>query len=339
MGPEALAQVLRPLELLVPADRASSLLAGLAEGDDAAVYRLNDGQALVFTVDFFTPVVDDPYDFGAIAAANALSDVYATGGQPVLALNLAAFPPDLPMAVIQEIIRGGAEKAAEAGCAVGGGHTITDIEPKYGLAVVGLAHPDQVLLKSGAVPGDVLVLTKPLGTGAITTAAKNGDCPPEVLAGAVASMKQLNRDALDVVRAHGVRACTDVTGFAFPGHALELAEKSTVGLRIYADSLPYLSGAAALAAAGNLPGGAKRNRLFYEPKLAFDPGLGEDFRALYFVPETSGGLLAAIPAGQARSCLAALLAAGMDAALVGDVVEKIDGPAMYVAKGTRPADS
>ena len=339
MGPEALAQVLRPLELLVPVDRTSSLLAGLAEGDDAAVYRLNDGQALVFTVDFFTPVVDDPYDFGAIAAANALSDVYATGGQPVLALNLAAFPTDLPMTVIQEIIRGGAEKAAEAGCAVGGGHTITDIEPKYGLAVVGLAHPDQVLLKSGALPGDVLVLTKPLGTGAITTAAKNGVCPCDVLEGAVASMKRLNRDALAVIRAHGVRACTDVTGFAFPGHALELADKGGVGLRIHADSLPYLSGAAALAAAGQLPGGAKRNRKYYEPKLAFDPDLGEDFRALFFVPETSGGLLAAIPPEQAQACLVALLSAGMDAALVGDVVEKIDGPAMYVAKGKGPAGS
>lgn len=339
MGPEALAQVLRPLAMLVPADRAPSLLAGLAEGDDAAVYRLNDGQVLVFTVDFFTPVVDDPYDFGAIAAANALSDVYATGGQPVLALNLAAFPPDLPMEVIQEIIRGGAEKAAEAGCAVGGGHTVTDIEPKFGMAVVGLARPDQVLLKSGALPGDVLVLTKPLGTGAITTAAKEGVCPPEVLAGAVASMKRLNRDALEVVRSHGARACTDVTGFSFAGHALELADKGSVGLRIYADSLPYLPGAADLAGAGQLPGGAKRNRSFYGPKIGFDPNLDEAFRALYFVPETSGGLLAAIPPEQARACLAALLDAGMDAAIVGDVVGKSDGPAMYVASGTRPVGS
>lgn len=332
MGPEALAQVLRPLAMLVPVDRASSLLAGLGEGDDAAVYRLNDDQCLVFSVDFFTPVVDDPYDFGAIAAANALSDVYATGGKPVLALNLAAFPKDLPMAVIQEIIRGGAEKAAEAGCAVGGGHTIMDIEPKFGLAVVGLAHPDQILLKSGALPADVLVLTKPLGTGAITTAAKNGVCPPEVLAGAVTSMKRLNRDALDVLRVHGVRACTDVTGFAFPGHALELADKGGVGLQIYEDSLPYLSGAMQLSREGQLPGGAKHNRSFYEPKIGFAPDLSEDFRALFFVPETSGGLLAAIPPEQAQACLTALLAAGMDAAIVGEVVEKGDGPAMYVAK-------
>lgn len=334
MGPEALAQVLRPLEMLVPVKSASSLLAGLAEGDDAAVYKLNSSQALVFTVDFFTPVVDDPYDFGAIAAANALSDVYATGGQPLLALNLAAFPTDLPMAVIQEIIRGGAEKAAEAGCAVGGGHTVTDKEPKFGLAVVGVAHPDQVLLKSGAVAGDLLVLTKPLGTGAITTAAKNGDCPHEFLSMAISSMKRLNRDALEVIRGFGVRACTDVTGFAFPGHALELAEKSKVNLRIYADKLPYLPGAVVLAAAGQLPGGAKRNRSYYEPRITFASELSEQFRALYFVPETSGGLLAAIPPDQAKACLSTLLAAGVEAAIVGRVLEKDEGPAMQVVTGT-----
>lgn len=203
--------------------------------------------------------------------------------------------------------------------------------------MVGLAHPDQVLLKSGAVPGDVLVLTKPLGTGAITTAAKNGVCPDGVLAGAVASMKRLNREALAVVRAHGVRACTDVTGFAFPGHALELADKGGVGLRIHADSLPYLSGAKELAAAGQLPGGSRRNRSFYEPRIAFAPGLDLDFRALFFVPETSGGLLGAIPAENAEACLAALQVAGIDSAIVGEVVERTNGPAMYVVKETRPA--
>jgi selenide,water dikinase len=170
MGPQALAQVLRPLAGMVPPERADDLIAGLEEGDDAAVYRLNDDTALVFTVDFFTPVVDDPYDFGAIAAANALSDVYATGGEPLIALNIAAFPADLPPRVIAEIVRGGAEKAAEAGCAVAGGHTIQDDEPKFGMAVVGLAKPDRLFLKTGARPGDALVLTKPLGTGIISTA-------------------------------------------------------------------------------------------------------------------------------------------------------------------------
>lgn len=330
MGPEALAQVLRPLAGLVPPERAASLIAGLDEGDDAAVYRIDDGKCLIFTADFFTPVVDDPYDFGAIAAANALSDVYATGGDPVVALNIAAFPPDLPAEAMAEIVRGGAEKAAEAGCAVVGGHTIMDSEPKFGMAVIGFAHPDQVLLKSGARPGDALVLTKALGTGAITTAAKEEACPPDVLAGAVASMKRLNRDALRVLVRHGVRACTDVTGFSFAGHALELADKGGVGLRVFAKALPYLDGAAGLAAAGHLPGGAIRNRRFYTPRIEFDAGLNEAFRGLFFIPETSGGLLAAIPCEQAETCLAELRSAGLVAAIAGIVTQRGPGPAMLV---------
>jgi selenide,water dikinase len=330
MGPEVLAQVLRPLSALVPPERAEHLIAGLDEGDDAAVYRIDDQKCLVFTTDFFTPVVDDPYDYGAIAAANALSDVYATGGDPLIALNLAAFPPDLPTEAMVEIVRGGAEKAAEAGCAVVGGHTIIDSEPKFGMAVIGFAHPDRVLLKSGAQPGDVLVLSKALGTGAITTAAKEGTCPADVLAGAVASMKRLNRDALRAMAAHGVRACTDVTGFSFAGHALELAGKSAAGLLVFAKALPYLDGAAVLAAAGNLPGGAIRNRRFYSVDIEFDSGLDEAFRSLYFIPETSGGLLAAIPAGEAEACLADLRSVGHLAAIVGSFVERRAGPAMRV---------
>jgi selenide,water dikinase len=337
MGPEALAQVLRPLANFLPADRASSLLAGMAEGDDAAVYRLNDGQCLIFTVDFFTPVVDDPYDFGAIAAANAMSDVYATGGEPILALNLAAFPPDLSPAVMEAIFKGGAEKAYEANCALAGGHTITDREPKYGMAVIGLARPEDLLLKSGARPGDALVLTKRLGTGALTTAAKNDACPAGMLEPAIASMKRLNRDALHSLRRHGARACTDVTGFAFAGHALELADKGRVALRIYAGSLPYFDGAYDMVAKGQLPGGALRNRAFYEPKLRFEDGMDGTFKALFFMPETSGGLLAAIPAEEAQACLRDMRERGLDAALVGDVIEDLGGPAMYVAGGKRPA--
>ncbi|OHD25525.1 MAG: selenide, water dikinase SelD [Spirochaetes bacterium GWB1_59_5] len=330
MGPEALAQVLQPLAGLVPKERAAFLIAGLDEGDDAAVYRLDDEKCLIFTTDFFTPIVDDPYDFGAIAAANALSDVYATGGEPVIALNIAAFPAELPVEVIAEIVRGGAEKASEAGCAVVGGHTIMDKEPKFGMAVIGFAHPDRVLLKSGARAGDILILTKALGTGAITTAAKAGACPPEALVGAVDSMKRLNRDALRVLAGHHARACTDVTGFSFAGHALELADKSGVGLRIFAKALPYLDSAAALAAAGYLPGGAKRNRQFYASHIDFDAGLDEAFRALFFVPETSGGLLAAIPGEEAETCLAALLSAGLSAAIVGIVTERGQGSTMVV---------
>jgi selenide,water dikinase len=330
MGPEALAQVLRPLSGLVPPERAAHLIAGLDEGDDAAVYRIDEQKCLIFTADFFTPIVDDPYDFGAIAAANALSDVYATGGDPVIALNLAAFPPDLPTELMVEIVRGGAEKAAEAGCAVVGGHTIMDSEPKFGMAVIGFAHPDRVLLKSGAKPGDILVLSKALGTGAITTAAKDEACPADVLSGAVASMKRLNRDALRAMVAHGVRACTDVTGFSFAGHALELAGKSAAGLLVYARALPYLDGAADLAAAGSLPGGAIRNRRFYTADIGFDSGLDEAFRGLFFIPETSGGLLAAIPAGEAEACLADLRSSGHLAAIVGSFVDGRAGPTMRV---------
>ncbi len=330
MGPEALAQVLRPLHGLVPEARASSLLAGLEVGDDAAVYRLDGERCLIFTADFFTPVVDDPYDYGAIAAANALSDVYATGGEPALALNLAAFPPDLPAEAVAEIVRGGAEKAAEAGCAVVGGHTIMDPEPKYGMAVIGFARPDRVLLKAGACPGDALVLTKALGTGAVTTAAKNEACPADVLAAAVTSMKRLNRDALRAVAAHGARACTDVTGFSLPGHALELAGKGGVGLRLYARALRYLPGAASLASAGHLPGGAVRNRRFYAASVLFEPGLDEAFRGLFFVPETSGGLLAAVPGEEAEACLADLRATGHEAVIAGVVTEREDGPALRV---------
>jgi len=330
MGPEALAQVLRPLAGLVPPERAASLIAGLDAGDDAAVYRIDEQKCLIFTADFFTPVVDDPYDFGAIAAANALSDIYATGGDPIMALNLAAFPPDLPVDAMTGIVRGGAEKAAEAGCAVVGGHTIMDSEPKFGMAVIGFAHPDRVLLKSGAKPGDVLVLSKALGTGAVTTAAKDEACPADILAEAVDSMKRLNRDALRAMVAHGVRACTDITGFSFAGHALEIAEKSRVGLTVFARALRYLNGAAALAAAGNIPGGGIRNRRFYSASIEFESGLNEAFRGLYFIPETSGGLLAAIPAGKADACLAELLASGHLAAIVGSVDDRKAGPVMRV---------
>jgi len=330
MGPETLAQVLRPLAGLVPPERSASLLAGLEEGDDAAVYRVDDGKCIIFTADFFTPIVDDPYDFGAIAAANALSDIYATGGEPILALNLAAFPPDLPAAAMADIVRGGAEKAAEAGCAVVGGHTIMDSEPKFGMAVIGFAHPDRVLLKSGARPGDALILTKALGTGAITTAAKEEACPADILALAVESMKRLNRDALRVLVRHGVRACTDVTGFSFAGHALEPAEKGGVGLQCFARALPYLDGAATLAAAGHLPGGAIRNRAFYSAQLVFESGLDEAFRGLYFIPETSGGLLAAVPGDQADACLAGLRVAGLVAAIAGIVTERGTELAMSV---------
>lgn len=316
MGPEALAQVLRPLTAFVPPERRADLIVGLAEGDDAAVLRLDAEKALVFTVDFFTPVVDDPYDFGAVAAANALSDVYATGGEPLMALNLAAFPPDLDPEVIGAIVRGGAEKAAEAGCAVAGGHTIQDAEPKFGLAVIGLAHPDRLFLKTGVRPGDTLVLTKPLGTGVITTWAKEGGVDPSALAGAVESMKRLNRDAARVFARFGVRGCTDVTGFSLAGHGMELAEKSGVRLEIDSDALPFLPGAREAVEGGFVPGGAVRNRSYYEGKVAFAGAVDSVVRTLCFAPETSGGLLAAVP-GKAEECVRELRALGVPAAIIG----------------------
>jgi selenide, water dikinase len=317
MGPEALAQVLRPLAELFPAGSRPELLVGLEAGDDAAVYRLDDSRALVFTADFFTPVVDDPREFGAVAAANSLSDVYAMGGEPALALNIASFPSSLPAAVIEDIFRGGAEKAREAGCAVVGGHTITSKEPAYGMAVIGFVDPGKMFLKTGVRAGDTILLTKPIGVGVITTALKNGKASATAIAAALDSMKRLNRDAARIFAAHGVRGCTDVTGFSLLGHGLELASKSSVGLRLRSAAVPLVEGAAEAARAGMFPGGTGRNTDAFEKSVRFAAGVTESLRALFFSPETSGGLLAAVPPDRAETCLAALRAAGMDAAAIG----------------------
>ena len=318
MGPEALAQVLRPLAEIFPAASRPEILVGLAAGDDAAVYRLDDSRALVFTADFFTPVVDDPREFGAVAAANSLSDVYAMGGEPVLALNIACFPASLPVDIIEEIFRGGAEKAREAGCTVVGGHTIISPEPTYGLAVIGFVDPKRLLLKTGVRPGDALLLTKPIGVGVITTALKKGTASSASVAAALASMKTLNRDASRILCAHDVRGCTDVTGFSLLGHGLELATKSAVGLRIASAAVPLVAGTGEAAESGAFPGGAKRNRAAFEGSVRFAAGVSELTRAIFFSPETSGGLLAAVPAARAEACLSALRAAGVDAARIGD---------------------
>src|SRR5262245_6680460 len=258
MGPAALAQVLRSLTLL----SSPNVLVGLGVPDDAAVYRIADDLALVQTVDFFPPIVDDPYIFGAIAAANALSDIYAMGGRPILALAIAAFPEDLPAPVIGAILQGGADKVAEAGAVVAGGHTVIDKEPKYGLCVTGLVHPDRITAKAHASPGDVLLLTKPLGTGVITTAHKRGAVADEHLQAAVASMTRLNRRSAEIVAAAGVHSATDITGYGLLGHAAELARNSGVGLAIVLDRVPLLPGALDYARRGIFPGGLVRNREF-----------------------------------------------------------------------------
>jgi selenide,water dikinase len=295
MAPEALAHVLRPLQDRFNRQDYPDLLIGLGEPDDAAVYRISPDRAIIQTTDFFPPVVDDPYSFGAIAAANAMSDVYAMGGEVLFALNIAAFPEDLPTEVITEILRGSADKVAEAGAAIAGGHTVRDREPKYGLAVTGSVHPDHLLTKGGARVGDVLVLTKPLGVGVITTALKREQADPAHVQSAVESMLQLNRAASHAALASGARAATDITGYGLIGHALEMAEQAGVCFRLRFADIPLLPGAQAYADAWTFPGGAENNEAFYRPHTTFIVKLTTAQEWLLFDPETSGGLLVAMP--------------------------------------------
>lgn len=297
--------MIRPLgELFRPADYPA-LLVGLSEPDDAAVYRLNEAQAIIATMDFFPPVVDDAYEFGAVAAANALSDVYAMGGEPLFALNLAAWPDNLDPALLSEVLRGGAEKVKEAGAAVAGGHTVTDREPKYGLAVTGLVHPDRIFTRGGAHPGDVLILTKPLGTGTITTAIKQGQVSEADATACVESMMKLNRDAARAAGQLGgaVHAVTDITGFGLIGHAHEMAHLSGCALRFEFARLPWLPGADRYAREWIFPGGSERNERYYSQWTKLERTLADWERMLLFDPQTSGGLLIALEAGQAGAFL------------------------------------
>jgi selenide,water dikinase len=312
--------VLRPLEGMFRAEQYPNLLVGLEVSDDAAVYKVNDEVAVIQTVDFFTPIVDDAYDYGAIAAANAMSDVYAMGGEVTLALNICGFPPELPDEVVGEILRGGAEKIAEAGGALAGGHTIDAKEPTYGLAVMGLVHPDRVWTKGGAQPGDALVLTKPLGVGMVTTALKGGVADSAHVAEAVDSMKRLNRAAARLIGQVGANACTDVTGFALLGHACEMAQKGGVRLRFFFDELPFVDGAVRCAEENLFPGGSCNNQRAYEAIVDFPP-LSEEMQLLLFTPETSGGLLAAISPEKRDALLALFADAKLPCWVVGEVVK------------------
>ena len=268
---------------------------GLDRPDDAAVWKIDAKRALMATTDFFTPVVDDPYDFGSIAAANSLSDIYAMGGQPFLALNVAAFIPDLPAEINGEILRGGAEKALEAGVVIAGGHTIQDSEPKYGLVVLGFVNPKKMLTKGGARQGDALVLTKPLGFGVTTTALKQQKANPEDVAEVVGWMKQLNKNASSLAMEFGLRAGTDITGFSLLGHACEMAKASGVGIHFHLEKLPFVSCARKYADMGTFPGGMADNRLFFGAQVVFAPEIPEEMQCLLFDPQTSGGLLLAVP--------------------------------------------
>jgi selenide,water dikinase len=285
---------LRPIEEIFQSTDFPDLLVGLGEPDDAAVWRLDEDRALVVTTDFFTPVVDDAYDYGAIAAANSLSDIYAMGGKPFLALNVAALPPDLPAEISGEILRGGAEKARQAGVVVGGGHTIQDKEPKYGLIALGFVDPAKMITKAGAQIGDKLLLSKPLGFGTTTTALKNGKADPSDVAEAVEWMQRLNKGAADLAREFAVRGGTDITGFGFLGHAYEMASASGVGLRFSYGKIPILAGARRYAQEWIFPGGSTDNRAFFGSHVKFDSQIDEPSQMLLFDAQTSGGLLLSV---------------------------------------------
>ena len=273
------------------------------------------------TTDFFTPVVDDAYDYGAIAAANALSDVYAMGGKPFLALNIAALPPGLPAELISDILRGGAETVRAAGVVIAGGHTIQDKEPKYGLVVLGFVDPARLLTKSGARPGDRLVLTKPLGFGTTTTALKRGIAPPEDVAEVVSWMRRLNKFASELALEFGVRGATDITGFSLLGHAWEMAQASGVGLRLDFARIPLVSCARRYAAEFVFPGGAYDNRLYFGQFVSFDPAIAEPDQMLLFDPQTSGGLLLSVPEKHLKALLQRAEENDQPAWVIGEALE------------------
>jgi selenide, water dikinase len=306
---------LLPLLGQLPMFAEPNVLVGSATADDAAVYKLNDELALVLTTDFFTPIVDRPYDFGAVAAANALSDVYAMGGTPLTALNLVGFPEQkLGVEVLAEILRGAADKAAEAGIAIVGGHTIKSEEPIFGLAVVGTVHPQRVRTNAGARPGDALVLTKPLGLGIISTAAKNGEDRLGAIADAIRVMTTLNRAAADVLGRYEVHALTDVTGFGLLGHLRNMTSASAVTAEVWFDAVPILPAAREYVQAGVAPGGTHANWRFLADWVEYDADVSKEAQLLLCDAQTSGGLLASIPAAQAAEVVGALRAAGAHAA-------------------------
>jgi selenide,water dikinase len=297
---------------------------GLDKGDDAGVYRLSDELALIQTVDFFTPIVDDPYLFGQVAAANALSDVYAMGGRPVTAMNIVCFPSKtLEIGVLHEVLRGGIDKLKEAGALLVGGHSIDDPELKYGLSVTGVVHPERLWTNQGARVGDRLILTKPLGTGIVSTAHKQGRAEAAFVERMIVGMVALNQRACEVMQEHGhLHACTDVTGFGLIGHLCEMVEGSRVGIAIESSQVPLLPGALQYSQLGLLPGGLRRNKDFRSPLVQPDPAVAGAMLDLLYDPQTSGGLLAAVPAREAPGLVQRMRGAGLDGTtIIGEVVE------------------
>ena len=324
LGRSALVEALA----LVPQAPDPDVLAGFDRAEDAAVYRVRDDLAIVASVDFFTPIVDDPATFGAIAATNALSDLHAMGASPILALAVAAYPDDADPHDLAVLMRAGAEAALADGCPVLGGHTIADPEPKYGLAVVGTVHPDRILSNAAGTPGDLLILTKPLGTGVIVTAEKAGCGDPLAMEAAVATMLESNRLAAEAAREGGVRCATDVTGFGLVGHLSEMVSASGVGARVRAASVPLLPGARELAARGVMTGGARRNRAFADSLVDVSPGVPVEVEDLLHDPQTSGGLLLAVAPGEAGGLRRELAGRGVPHWEIGRLC---DGPAGRIA--------
>jgi selenide,water dikinase len=295
----------------------------MEHAEDAGVYRLRDDLAIIQTVDFFTPIVDDPYTFGRIAVTNALSDIYAMGGRPLTAMNIVCFPiRTMNVKILREILRGGLEQMREAGVLLIGGHSVEDNEPKYGLSVTGVIHPDRILFNNGAKAGDHLILTKPLGTGIVSTALKGGLADAALVARSVACMTTLNRKAAELMAETAeIHACTDITGFGFLGHALEMAEGSRIGMRIRASEVPYFQGIRPFVEEGLVPGGLIRNRKFREKQLDVGPGCPEWLIDILFDPQTAGGLLISLPPDAAVELLRKMHAAGIkEAAIVGEVI-------------------
>ena len=310
-----------------------NLLVGLSPSDDAAVYKMSDEVALVQTVDFFPPIVDDPYAFGEIAAANALSDVYAMGGRPLTALNIVGFPVELPKDILGRVLQGGMSKAKEAGVLIVGGHTVDDKEPKYGLAVTGVVKPGRQVTVDAAKPGDALVLTKPIGTGIITTAGKAERVDSEILEGAVRTMSTLNRAASEAMVKVGVNACSDVTGFGLLGHLRNILEASGVAARLTLSDVPVLDGARELLDDGIAPGGTHRNLESIDPMVAWDASIDENSRLLLSDAQTSGGLLISVEPARLDSLLAELKTFGVETrSVIGAIVESasLDGKRIAV---------
>lgn len=321
IGPETLSKILDKL----PKMHDDNLLVGIETSDDAAVYKLTEDLATIQTLDFFTPVVDDPYTFGAIAAANSLSDIYAMGGKPTVAMNIVCFPNCLNIDVLGEILKGGADKVMEAGAVVIGGHSVQDDEPKYGLSVMGLVHPKKILKNHGCNVGDALILTKPLGSGVVNTAIKAGIASKEVYDEAVEVMTTLNKYAGEIIVKYNVSACTDVTGFGIMGHGYEMASASDITIELYKENIPVIGGARDFAEMGLVPAGTYNNKMYLDGKyeLIDVPEWLED---ILFDPQTSGGLLLSLPENESGSVMKELETLKIKSAIIGKVVEKRDVP-------------